>query len=193
MACPELCTHGKELRHLVESGGSPVAGPRILPDILDHAGPHGIEHDVPAQFKKVRLPVHNDGLKPPLQHMPYPPMPPVEGLRVDAVQLAHGFGQIGVRRFEEQVEVIGHQTVGMTKHIEPAQRLPKDGLERIPVDVIGNDGDLGVAAGCHVIDGSREFYAKRSGHEGGGNMRENKIQNLTLDLLSSPCVSLWGR
>jgi hypothetical protein len=93
-------------------------------------------------------------------------MPPVEGLRVDAVELAHGFGQIGVRGFEEQMEVIGHEAVGMTKHIEPAQRLPKDGQERIPVDVIDKDGGLGVAAGGHVIDGSREFYAEGSGHEG---------------------------
>lgn len=41
--------------------------------------------------------------------MPYPPMPPVKGLRVHAVELAHGFGQIGVGGFEELVEVIGHQ------------------------------------------------------------------------------------
>lgn len=186
MACPELCTHGKELRHLVESGGSPVAGPRILPDILDHAGPHGIEHDVPAQFTKVRLPVHNDGLKPPLQHMPYPPMPPVEGLRVDAVELAHGVGEIGVRRFDEQMEVIGHQAVGMAKHIEPSERLPEDGQERISVNVIKKDRSLSVAAGSHVIDGFREFYADRSDHEGGGNLREIMVE----DLILFPCFSL---
>jgi hypothetical protein len=42
-------------------------------------------------------------------------MPPVEGLRIDAVELMHGFGQIGVGGFEEQVEVIGHQAVGTDK------------------------------------------------------------------------------
>ena len=60
--------------------------------------------------------------------------------------------------------MVGHQTVGMAKHIEPAQRLPKDGQERIPVDVVDKDGGLGVAAGFHVIDGSREFDAEGSGH-----------------------------
>ncbi len=45
--------HGQELRHLVESGGSPVAGPRILLGILDHAGPHGIEHDIPAHVREI--------------------------------------------------------------------------------------------------------------------------------------------
>lgn len=97
--------------------------------------------------------------------MPYPPTPPIEGLRVHAVELAHGFGQIGVWGFKKQVVVIGHQAVGMAKHIEPAKRLPKDGQERIPVDVIKKDRSLGVAAGRHVIEGSREFYAEGSGHE----------------------------
>lgn len=60
----------------------------------------------------------------------------------------------------------GHQAVGVAKHIEPTQRLSKDGQERIPVDVIDKDGGFGVAAGCHVIDGSREFYAEWAGHEG---------------------------
>jgi hypothetical protein len=92
-------------------------------------------------------------------------MPPIEDLRVHAVELAHGFGQISVGGFKKQVEVIGHQTVGVTEHIEPAERLPEDGQERIPVDVIGKDRSLGVAAGRHVIDGSRKFYAEGSGHE----------------------------
>ena len=84
-------------------------------------------HDIEAEFQKIRLPIHHNGLEPALKHMPYTPMPPVEGLRVHAVELPHGFGQIGVGGFEERVEVIGHQAVGMAKHIEPAQRLPEDG------------------------------------------------------------------
>ena len=114
--------HAEELRRLVESGGSPVAGPRIFSGVLDHPGPDGVEHDVPTEFQKIRLPVHQDGLEPPLQHMPYPSMPPVEGLRIDAVELAYGLGKIAIRCFEDQMKVIGHQTVSVTKHIEPAQR-----------------------------------------------------------------------
>jgi hypothetical protein len=49
---------------------------------------------------------------------------------------------------------------------KPAQRLPEDGQEGIPVDVIVKDGCLGVAAGRHVIDGSPSFYAQVSDHEG---------------------------
>lgn len=75
-------------------------------------------------------------------------------------------GKIGVGGFEVQVEVNGHQAVGMAKHIEPTKRLAKDGQERIPVDVIDKDGGLGVAAERHVIDGSWEFYAEGYGHDG---------------------------
>jgi hypothetical protein len=79
--------------------------------------------------------------------------------------MAHGFGQIGVGGFEEQMDVIGHHTVGVAKHIEPAQRLPEDGQERIPVGLVDKDGGLSVAARGHVINGSWEFYAEGSGHE----------------------------
>ena len=60
----------------------------------------------------------------------------------------------------------GHRAVDVAKHIEPTQRLPKDGQERIPVDVFDKVDGFGVAAVCHVIDVSREFYAKRAGHGG---------------------------
>jgi hypothetical protein len=53
----------------------------------------------------------------------------------------------------------------MTEHIEAMKRLPEDGQEGIPVYVIEKNGCPGVAAGCHVVDGTREFYAERSGHE----------------------------
>ena len=112
--------HGEKLRRFVESSGCPIAGPRIFPCVLDHPDAHGVEHDLSAQFQKIHLPIHHNGIEPPLQHMPHLDMPPVEGLRVDTVELAHGLGQIGVGGLEKQVELIDHEEVDMTKHIEPA-------------------------------------------------------------------------
>jgi hypothetical protein len=37
----------------------------------------------------------------------------VDPLRVDAVQLVHPLGEIGIRRLNEQVIMVAHQTVGV--------------------------------------------------------------------------------
>jgi hypothetical protein len=50
----------------------------------------------------------------------------------------------------------------VAKRIESAKRLPEDGQERIAANVIDKDSGLSVVAGLHVIDGSWEFYGKRS-------------------------------
>jgi hypothetical protein len=59
--------------------------------------------------------------------MIYPAMPTVECLRVDAIELVHGFGQTAVRYLQQQMEVIGHQTIDMSNHVEPPQRRPEHG------------------------------------------------------------------
>jgi len=58
--------------------------------------------------------------------MPYPAMPTIECSRVDAVELV-GFGQTAVRYLKQQMEVIGHQAIGMANHVEPPQRRPEHG------------------------------------------------------------------
>lgn len=52
----------------------------------------------------------------------------------------------------------------MTDHVEAAHRCPKNGEEGAPVDVVQKNGSLGVAPGCHMIDGSRKFCVEWSGH-----------------------------
>ena len=97
--------------------------------------------------------------------MPYPAMPTVECLRVHAVELPHGFGKIRVRGFEQQMEVVRHQAIAMTNHVEPAQRHPEHGKKGAPVAIIQKYGRLCIAPGSHMVDGSRKFYAEWSGHE----------------------------
>jgi hypothetical protein len=63
------------------------------------------------------------------------------------------------------MEVIGHQAIGMANQIEPTQGQIEDGETGFSVDVVQENGSLGIAPGCHMIDGSRKFYAEWSGHE----------------------------
>lgn len=45
--------------------------------------------------------------------MAHPVVTAVKGLGIDAIELAHGAGQIGLGCFHEQVEVVAHQAVAM--------------------------------------------------------------------------------
>lgn len=62
------------------------------------------------------------------------------------------------------MEVIGHQAIAMTNHVEPAQRHPEHGKKGAPVDVVQKYGRLCIAPGSHMVDGSRKFYAEWAGH-----------------------------
>lgn len=54
-----------------------------------HLGSHRIQRDVATEFQQMRVCLHENRGKAPLQHLPYPPIRPVIGLRVPAVQRPH--------------------------------------------------------------------------------------------------------
>jgi hypothetical protein len=49
--------------------------------------------------------------------MPYPLMPPIDLLCVNAVKLAHPRREIGLRSLDDEVVVIGHLTPGMDRPV----------------------------------------------------------------------------
>lgn len=96
--------------------------------------------------------------------MANPPMATIERLRVDAVQLAHGFRQIAFRRFHHQVEVVIHQAVGMQEETKPGDHARQHSQKVLPVLVIEKDVLLDITTGGNVIQRPREFDAKWSSH-----------------------------
>jgi hypothetical protein len=58
--------------------------------MLGQARPHRVEHDVPANLVQVRMAVHQLSAIAAPEDMSRSLMSPIESLRVDAVQLAHG-------------------------------------------------------------------------------------------------------
>ncbi|BCA56438.1 hypothetical protein W02_35780 [Nitrospira sp. KM1] len=68
------------------------------------------------------------------------PGPPVVSLCVESVEMTHTERQIGLRRFEEEMIMVVHQTVPMT---QPVVALDHAGENRKPVrsvTIIGDDG-----------------------------------------------------
>jgi len=60
-------------------------------------------------------------------------MAPVESLGVDAIELTHALDEVAVRRFDEQVVVVTHLTIGKEHPVETFADLPQDIQPKLPV------------------------------------------------------------
>ena len=110
------------------------------------------------------VPVHDNRLVAPLQHVASPAVSPVKGLGVGSVEAAHAPDQVRLGGLEQQVKVVAHQAIG----IEQPALLPDLFGQRPdkgqPVPVAFEDRLLPIPAGGDVIDGAREFQSEGPGH-----------------------------
>lgn len=146
----------------------PITTPRPQPRMRHHLGPHRIEHHIAAEFQEMRLFLHQDGGEAPLQEMPAPLMAAVIGLRVPAIELAHPEREGGLRRFNQEMVVVIHQTIGMTEPAIPIDDMGEQREEGRAVPVIRHDSLAGIAATGHMVDGTGKFQTKGTSH--GGNL-----------------------
>lgn len=78
-------------------------------------------------------------------------MCPIDPLRIDAVQVPHAFRELRLGRFDDQVIMIGHQTIGMTAPIEAPTDVRIHVQKHVPVGVIEKDIRPGIPSGSDVI------------------------------------------
>jgi hypothetical protein len=64
-------------------------------------GPHGIKHDVPADFQKMAVFLNENSFESSLKQMTDAAMALVIGLGVYPIELPHSFGQVSIRRFND--------------------------------------------------------------------------------------------
>jgi hypothetical protein len=91
-----------------------------------------------------------------------PPVPPVEGAGVAAVQIAHSLVQVGGRRFQDEVVVVPHQAADVDAPAVSALDAPEEMEEHHPVLAVDDDRcvvvpaapDVVVAAGDEVAVGT---------------------------------------
>jgi hypothetical protein len=81
----------------------------------------------------------------------------VEGLRVLAVQVAHAVGQVRLRRLDEQVVVVAHETADVKAPAIPSLDAPQD--------VDEDSAILGVAEDRRVVVPFRADVVVRAGGE----------------------------
>src|SRR5579859_1424106 len=107
--------------------------------------------------------------------MPDPAVTPVACLGKHSVQLAHAFGQVGIRGLDEQMVVVVHQAPGIAQPVELPDHLAEDAQKALPVGVVLEDVLAPVAARGDVIERVGEFDADWTRHGG-----QNSIGNATL-------------
>lgn len=85
---------------------------------------------------------------------------------IDAIELAHGGGEIGLGCFHQQVKVVAHQAVGMQHEMTAGDDPLQHAQEPPPILVVEEDVLAGIASSSNVIERPGIFKAQRSGHGG---------------------------
>src|SRR5258708_39542770 len=127
-----------------------MAPPPIVLRPLDHPGPHGIEGDIADERHQVALLLDQEPLETPLEEMPRAFVSPVEPLGVLAVHPLHAARERGLRRLNHEMEMVGHEGIGMDDPTEAPDGLGEDAEEHQVIFVAEADAAAIVAAGGGV-------------------------------------------
>jgi hypothetical protein len=97
--------------------------------------------------------------------MTHPIMPPVERLGIDPIEVSHSPRQIAVNRFNQEVIMVFHKAIGMALPIVSLDYLLEDDEKLPPVMIILKNRQTGITPGSDMIDSTRIFDSKWSGHD----------------------------
>src|SRR5215831_2972123 len=110
------------------------------------------------------MPLDYLAAKPTFEQMTFVALPPVEPLRVDAVQPMHATRDVCVGRLHEKVIVVRHQAVRMAAPFQRGNDLFKQLQESESVARVREDCFLAIPAGRYVVDRAWELRARRARH-----------------------------
>ena len=131
--------------------------------------------DVAGQLEEVVLLIDQKSLIPALEDMTHGVVLLVEVLRISGVESLHDPGQIGPPGFDEEMDVAGHQGVGVHLEIVAILVALQKGKEISPI-LVAEEYILAVIALEHdMIAGAGLLNAVRSSHDSPGT-----IANLNL-------------
>ena len=106
--------------------------------------------------------------------MPHPLVHPIKALRVHAVELAHPFAEIPIRRLDKKMVMVGHQAVGVDDPVKPSPDA-REHFEKHPPVTDGPKNVLPpVTARGDVVERTGKLKSQRSGHDRKG--RSGKAQ-----------------
>jgi hypothetical protein len=112
----------------------------------------------------MRFALDQDPTEAPLKEVAPPPVPAIEALGVEAIELTHALRQVGLGGIDKEMVVVGHQTVGMAPPAVAVDHFAKHIEESARIGVVQKDRGAGVPARGHVVEGPRKLEAERPSH-----------------------------
>jgi hypothetical protein len=94
--------------------------------------------------------------------MPSEAVFPIHPLREDPIDVAHHPRDVAARRLENEVVMVWHQTHRIACGIVELERVCQSLQESPSVIVFIEDSGLAIAAGHHVVDGTRKLESRTS-------------------------------
>ena len=121
--------------------------------------------DVLGYGRQVVVALDDPGLEAALEEVSFPVVAAVEAHGVEAVQPLHPFREFGLRRLDQQVEVVVEQHPDVDPPAEAVFHVDKQLLPCRPVDVVQEQLPLLDASADDVVVGrSWQLRARDSGH-----------------------------
>ncbi len=96
--------------------------------------------------------------------MAHQPMAAIGRLGVDAVDLAHPLGEVGIRCLDDEVIMVRHLAIGVATPVEPAAHLAKNVEPSRAVLIVTIDRLAPITTRGDVIQPAGQLDAERSGH-----------------------------
>src|SRR3990172_12124935 len=130
----------------------------------DHLRTNRIQVDISDQSQEILIPIAEKGLVPSLKEMAYFAVLPIEVAGIGEIQKLHDLRQRRFRCLDEQVEVIGHQDVGVEDKTALLLIMPESAEILASVLIVKENVLLLIAPGYHMVERSGKLYARRSCH-----------------------------
>jgi hypothetical protein len=142
-----------------QSRRCPIAAPFPMPRMRNCFGPRWIKYHIPTDFQKMAVLLKENGFESPLENRADMRVSAIECLSVDAVDLSHAPGQIGVRCFDHQMVMVVHQAVSVSDPMEAVDDGRQDIQKQRTVAIITKNPLAVIAARGHVIQRTIVFQS----------------------------------
>lgn len=127
---------------------------------------HGIQMDIASHFQPLAVAPHQHRAKAPLKQVPAALMPAIEPHAIGHVEPLPCLAQVGLGRFQQQMEMIVHENPPVQTGPKPLRQLAQKLEEMQTVPVVAEDGPALVAARRHMIPSSGTLNPQWTSHAG---------------------------
>ena len=144
-----------------------MATPGIGPRVQGCADAGGVEMEIADQLQEIGVAITEDRLVTSLKHMPSLVVAVVVVLAICELERLHGARQRDRAGLQQQMEVIGHQHIGIERTAVPAAIAGEPREIGCGIGIVVEDDATAVPTGNHMIEGAGEINPRFTSHRAG--------------------------